>query len=351
MKLSALNIRLGALVLIILIIVAQCLWLWKYAGFPFNAALSDALISYLLLLILFWFTGSSFNYYLPRRAQYLIIPLQSMLFTLAWLGAVRYLLRSLIDVPGYDAFWEESYWIRGLIAWILLCDYTAFQLLSRHYEQKEAEKHKHSSDFRLRQEAELFKLRQQLHPHFLFNSLNSINALIGRQPEAAREMLQTLSAFLRNTLTKEDKDLITFKKEYEDLQLYLKMERMRFGHRLQVEERLSPECQHVQIPPFLLQPLLENAIKYGLYGTIGEVWISITAECSGNLLKFTISNPFDKETVAPRGTGFGIASIQRRLYLLFGQNNLLQTKTLLRENQPVFVAQLTVPISGIPKEI
>lgn len=332
----------------ILLVIAQCFWLWKYGGFPFEIALTDALVSYILLIILFWFTSSSFNYYLPRTAQYLVIPLQSMLFALAWLGVARYLLLVLIETPHYTAFWEQSYWVRGLIAWILLCDYSAFQLLSRQYEQKEAEKNKHSSDFLLRQEAELFKLRQQLHPHFLFNSLNSINALIGKKPEAAREMLQTLSAFLRNTLTKEDKDLITFQKEYEDLQLYLKMEHMRFGHRLRIEETLAPDCLQVQIPPFLLQPLLENAIKYGLYGTTGEVWIKIAAECNGNVLKFTISNPFDNETVAPRGTGFGIASIQRRLYLLFGQNDLLQTRTKWLKGQPVFFAQLTIPIVGIP---
>ena len=91
---------------------------------------------------------------------------------------------------------------------------------------------------RLTKEAELFKLRQQLQPHFLFNSLNSINALISVQPEQARKMIQQLSDFLRGTLKKEDQQWVNLSEELQYLQLYLDIEKVRFGHRLSDDNKM-----------------------------------------------------------------------------------------------------------------
>ena len=98
-------------------------------------------------------------------------------------------------------------------------------------EQSEQEVRKQDAE-KLTKEAELFKLRQQLQPHFLFNSLNSINALIGSRPQEARKMVQQLSDFLRGTIRKEEHQWVTLKEELQYLQLYLDIEKVRFGHRL-----------------------------------------------------------------------------------------------------------------------
>jgi LytS/YehU family sensor histidine kinase len=192
-------------------------------------------------------------------------------------------------------------------------------------EQQDTEKRKSEAE-KLSREAELFKLRQQLQPHFLFNSLNSINALIGSKPAQARTMIQQLSDFLRGTLKKDDQQWITLDEELQHLQLYLEIEKVRFGHRLSftiMNETLS-ECS---LPVMLLQPVVENAIKFGLYDTTGEINISIEASNEEGFLSLVVKNPFDQETSSPKkGTGFGLASIERRLYLLFGRTDLLKTR-------------------------
>ncbi len=193
-------------------------------------------------------------------------------------------------------------------------------------EQQESDKRKADAE-KFSKEAELFKLRQQLQPHFLFNSLNSISALTGTQPEKARHMIQQLSDFLRGTLRKEDQ-WSSLKEEIEYLELYLDIEKVRFGHRLQTSVLYDEETLQLKLPSLLLQPVVENAIKFGLYDTIGDVMITIEAKKTNNSLEIIICNPFDAETAQPlRGTGFGLSSIQRRLYLLFLRKDLLQTRT------------------------
>ena len=122
--------------------------------------------------------------------------------------------------------------------------------------------------------------------------------------------------------------------------MYLDIEKIRFGHRLQTEIIISESAQDSLIPALLLQPIVENAIKFGLYDTTGDVLIKIFANQENNQLSITFSNPFDPETASPaRGTGFGLASVQRRLYLLFGRNDILQT--FVRDKQ--FITIIIIP--------
>ncbi|MEO6638660.1 MAG: histidine kinase, partial [Ginsengibacter sp.] len=192
----------------------------------------------------------------------------------------------------------------------------------------------------LTREAELFNLRQQLQPHFLFNSLNSISALTGTQPEKARHMIHQLSDFLRGTLRQDDQQWNSLADEIQHLQLYLEIEKVRFGHRLQTDIKHEEEILHFKLPALLLQPVVENAIKFGLYDTTGNVLISLNAIAENNYLKITIINPFDVETSQPlKGTGFGLSSIKRRLFLLFARHDLLSTK----REQDLFITTILIP--------
>src|SRR4029077_2679 len=139
-------------------------------------------------------------------------------------------------------------------------------------EQKQMYAHKTEAE-QLAREAELYKLRQQLQPHFLFNRLNSISALTGTQPEKARHMINQLSEFLRGTLKKDEKQWNTLDEEMQYLQLYLDIEKVRFGYRLQTEILCDEDARTLKLPAMLLQPVVENAIKFGLYDTTGEVKI------------------------------------------------------------------------------
>jgi len=205
-------------------------------------------------------------------------------------------------------------------------------------DHKETEKRKSEAE-KLARDAELYNLRQQLQPHFLFNSLNSINALIGFKPEKARKMIHQLSDFLRGTLKKDDQLLVPLVDELQHLNLYLDIEKVRFGHRLETEISCDNHCEEAMLPSLLLQPIVENAIKFGLYDTTEKVTISIRAEIDGSNLVVMVQNPYDPQTTRPKGTGFGLRGVQRRLYLLFARNDLMET----HQNDNIFTTIIKIP--------
>jgi two-component system LytT family sensor kinase len=190
----------------------------------------------------------------------------------------------------------------------------------------------------LLKEAELFKLRQQLQPHFLYNSLNSISALIMIAPDKAQEMIGKLSDFLRSSVKRESEDTMPIEEELKYIESYLAIESVRFGDRLQIhfEKEYTDDAA---IPPFLLQPILENAIKFGLYGNTGVVEIMIHILLERDMLILTITNPFDPNMQPPKGTGFGLTGIQRRLYLIYARTDLLET---LKDDE-TFTTTLKIP--------
>jgi LytS/YehU family sensor histidine kinase len=207
-------------------------------------------------------------------------------------------------------------------------------------EQQENEQRKEEAE-KISKDAELLKLRQQLQPHFLFNSLNSISALAGTQPEKARHMIQQLSDFLRGTLKKEEHQQVSLQEEIHHLQLYLDIEKVRFGHRLQTKLEVDEQAASMLIPVLLLQPVVENAIKFGLYDTTENVLIRIKADgTKKDMLEILIENPYDPSTtIATQGTGFGLASIARRLYLLYARQDLIRTS----KTDQLFTTHILIP--------
>lgn len=192
----------------------------------------------------------------------------------------------------------------------------------------------------LLREAELFKLRQQLQPHFLYNSLNSISALIMIEPSKAQEMIGKLSDFLRSSVKREAQDVIPIAEELSYIEAYLAIESVRFGDRLQVKFE-KEYTDDAMVPPFLMQPILENAIKYGLYGKTGNVAISMHIVLEGDMLVITVTNPYDPQTQSAKGTGFGLEGIRRRLYLLYARADLLDTT----KDGTLFTTILKIPQS------
>ena len=312
-----------------------------FFGLPWNAAIIDSAICNTLLLLICLLVMNTLRYYLPRGNQYINIFSLCLFLTIIWLLISKWLLGlSLGHYPGYKDLLHHSLSIRFSIAFLLLGCVTMISILwYAQQEQKEKDERKTDAE-KLAKEAELFKLRQQLQPHFLFNSLNSISALTGTQPEKARHMIQQLSDFLRGTLRRDEQQWSTLQEELEYLQLYLDIEKVRFGYRLQTDIQCEEAALQMKLPSLLLQPVVENAIKFGLYDTVGEVMIGIYAKKKNEMLEVTVENPFDEETAQPlQGTGFGLASIKRRLFLLFARHDLLQTSN--RNNQ--FITTLIIP--------
>jgi len=308
--------------------VADNAMVLQFFGLPWKAAIIDSVIANTLLLLACLLVMNTLRYYLPKGKQYINIFSICVFLTIVWLLLTKWLLKiALGHYDGYTDLLNHSLSIRFSIAFLLLGCITMISMLwFNQQEQKENEARKTDAE-KLTKEAELFKLRQQLQPHFLFNSLNSINALIGSRPEEARKMVQQLSDFLRGTIKKEDTQWVTLLEELQYLQLYLDIEKVRFGNRLATEIDVEEEIKQLKLPALLLQPIVENAIKFGLYDTIGETVVRLKAYIEGDSLVISVQNPFDPETASPRkGTGFGLKSVQRRLYLLFARTDLLTTE-------------------------
>jgi len=187
---------------------------------------------------------------------------------------------------------------------------------------------------------EINTIQQQFKPHFLFNSLNSINALTMNNPDEARKMIQLLSEFMRGSIQTNQHKTITLREEIKQLQLYTDIEKVRFGDRLTVEYDIPEELESCTLPVLILQPLMENAIKYGLYGNIDGITITVKATMKDHELHVIVSNPYDEITQKTnKGTGFGINSIERKMLLIYSRSNLLTTK---KENA-IFKVTLKVP--------
>lgn len=297
-------------------------------NFPFQVAILDSLITNTILLLAAFLVLNITKYYLPTTTyQYISVIAACAVLCGLWLWVINSFLKIFFsDSQIYLSFLHNSLVVRYSIAFLMLIIVTIASVLWYNWvEQKKIDRRKSDAE-RLSKEAELFKLRHQLQPHFLFNSLNSINALIGINPQQARKMVLQLSDFLRGTLKKEESQMVTLDEEVSYLNLYLEIEKVRFGNRLVTDIALPDECKQMLIPSLLLQPIVENAIKFGLYDTTGETLIKIHCKKESDGLLIMVSNPHDPETSLPmKGTGFGLSSIKRRLYLLFARNDLLTT--------------------------
>lgn len=305
-----------------------------------SLALNDGLVSATTTTLCCYVIANALNHYLPRRKGYFYIVIWGLALAAISVSLDRWILQYVVYDKNYLNHVNLSLPLRFfinalLIAWIAMINI----LWNIQQEHKENEQRKADAE-RLARDAELYNLRQQLQPHFLFNSLNSIIALIGRKPEEARNMTFQLSDFLRGTLRKDDQQLIALKDELDHLQLYLSIEKVRFGHRLETQVTYDEGCLTKTLPAMIMQPLVENAIKYGLYDTTEKVTITVACSCPNHMLQIQIENPYDSESNKPRrGTGFGLRGVQRRLYLLFGRTDLLETQA----TKHIFTSIIKIP--------
>ena len=301
----------------------------------------DTIVSFGLLGSMCILIVKTMHYYLPQSEKYWYV----LFVSLGISGVGTLVSKFLLDLimkndSSYLQTLHQSGGMRFGVGFLLVGCICMMNLLW--YIQEEQKKmNEHTEEAKqMAKDAELYKLRQQLQPHFLFNSLNSISALTGTQPEKARHMIFQLSEFLRGTLKKDEKQWNTLEEEMQYLELYLEIEKVRFGHRLQTNIFCDDDALQLQLPSMLLQPVVENAIKFGLYDTTGEVLIKVEAKKTDDSLKVVVENPFDPETAQPlKGTGFGLASIQRRLFLLFARQDLLKTE----KEDSRFITTILIP--------
>ncbi|MGC9343112.1 MAG: sensor histidine kinase [Bacteroidales bacterium] len=187
-------------------------------------------------------------------------------------------------------------------------------------------KEKISNEANLRtlvREAELNMLKAQINPHFLFNALNSISLLTKKDPSSAREMIIKLSDYLRYSLRFGEESMISFREEIENMERYLEIEKIRFGKKLVYSKNIEEEAETVMLPNMILQPLLENAIKHGVYESLVPITIEISGKIENNYLLINIENEYDPEGIPRKGAGIGLKNISSRLQLIYNRVDLL----------------------------
>lgn len=331
------------LLLIVMPVLAGILSMWgllRQTGVgQYWESLADAAISCIWLVVFAWLLNTILRFYRPTNGREWMLVVWIFIFSILWLILSWVPQVFYHSETEYGNLVRSTFWLRFFLANLLLgCTSLIAWVRSNTLSEYQSQKRLNEIQ-KLARQTELNSIRQQLQPHFLFNSLNSIYALIGKDPDKARTMVRQLSDFLRGTLRRDAAQLADLDEELLHTRLYLEIEKVRFP-RLEVNWSIGELPSGLKMPVMLLQPAVENAIKFGLYDTIGTVNIDIQVACEGNNLILGIGNPFDPATEqVSRGTGFGLDSIRRRLFLLFGRQDLLQTKT---ENQ-YFHLQITIP--------
>ncbi|MGA7379824.1 MAG: histidine kinase [Terriglobales bacterium] len=215
-------------------------------------------------------------------------------------------------------------WITGVLLYVMSVTFH-YVLLA---EQASREAQARALEARvLARDAELKALRAQVNPHFLFNCLHSVSALTTSDAGKAREMCILLADFLRTTLRLGGKETITLEEELALVRGYLAIEKVRFGARVRMEENVEKKTMDVLIPPLLLQPLVENAIRHGIANLPEGGVIRLSAQENANVVSILVENSFDPDSPAPLKTGLGLDNIRQRLDTRYGSEASISVRT------------------------
>jgi two-component system, LytTR family, sensor histidine kinase AlgZ len=251
-----------------------------------------------------------------------------------------HLIDSLKIAPSISPMYEP--WIAGICSTLVLI----FLLIaSMHYviigfEQSNDSERQTFELKLLAQDAELRALRAQIDPHFLFNSLNSISALTTSDPAKARTMTLMLADFFRRSLELGSRSHIPLGDEIALISEFLTIEQVRFGTRLNIEEDIKNECRNVMVPPLILQPLVENAVRHGIAHLIEGGTLRLRCEGRGDRLVIQIQNPIDRDRPRSKGNGLGLKNVRSRLKTLYDN----EAQVDVEETNEYYLIKLTIPI-------
>ncbi len=252
----------------------------------------------------------------------------AIVLALAWAYSAGFISRQFLTGSAYLAYQESHLTNRilfGFVFYTLMA--TVFYLYIFYLKNREKTEREKALKQEVR-EAVLSALKSQINPHFLFNSLNSIASLTLINPDKAHEMVIALSDFMRYSLRKQHNEMVSLEEEISHSRLYLQIEKIRFGDRLTYSFQIDKECLECQIPTLLLQPLFENAVKYGVYEATEQVAILLLAKKEKDHTILSISNNYDAEAAPVKGEGIGLKNVQERLRLVYNSNNLMKTENI-----------------------
>jgi hypothetical protein len=248
-----------------------------------------------------------------------------------WIGAARAIAAGLSTIQSFNAIDAQVsrvypvlfgsgvllYLLAVALFYILLSNEAAHEAAQRELQAQA-----------LAKESELKALKTQVNPHFIFNCLNSISALTSSDPATAREMCVRLAEFLRKTLGLGEKARIPLGEELDLAHAYLSVEQIRFGARLKFEENIDSEAVKYVVPPLLLQPLIENAIRHGVASLTDSGWVKLEIKRSAaNTVSIRIENNFDADAPRRRGAGIGLKNVRQRVDASYGNRARMDVRS------------------------
>jgi two-component system, LytTR family, sensor histidine kinase AlgZ len=330
--------------------LAAALSLAVRAGWPWVAALTGVVplaVVYGVVCLAAWYVCRAFPLQGARSVArvFLAQGAAASLTSATWVGFAQWWLRA--QLPA-QPFWSRDATLLLFAVGVLLFLFSA----AVHYvfialEDQETARRQALESAVLAREAELRALRAQVNPHFLFNSLHSIGSLAGTRPAAARDMSIALGEFLRQSLRLGGLAGVPLQQEVDLVAQYLAIEQVRFGDRLKVLVDVEPAAGSTLVPPLLLQPLVENAIKHGVAGLLEGGLVSIVARRESDRCVVTVANLFDPESTPRAGTGTGVRNVRDRLAMHFGT----QASFEARVEGDCFTVTLAYPCDRAPGRV
>ena len=316
-----------------------------FRGFGLNDSWSvlDAFISvtiYTAFTLSFKFQARFVEFQRNNLPRFLLTHFfAALLVSGLWISITKIILFWLIPNSIYQNLFNESIVVRIIIGMTIYFLITAFNYLIMYYDNYKEKVENEAALKNLITETELKNLKFQINPHFIFNSLNSIAALTHISSEKAASMTIKLADFMRSTLTN-TKPFSLLEDELKNCRMYVDIEKIRFGDKFTFEEKVDEALLKEEIPSMILQPLFENAIKYGVYEAMEKVQIQFIAKRIPGYIKIAVENNFESGGEKHKGEGIGLTNISKRMQILYQQENLIK----IEKEKNIFRVLLFFPL-------
>ncbi|MDP3150816.1 MAG: histidine kinase [Ignavibacteria bacterium] len=337
------NKLIGGIAVWLLGIAASFAILYLGMNLTIGWSLLDGFVSvtvYTAFTLSFKFQAQFVEFQRQKLPRFLLTHLLAALLVSAlWVSIIKIFLFWMIDQTSYQRFFNESIAVRIIIGMTVYFLITAFNYLFLYYDNYKEKVESEVSLKNLLTETELKNLKFQINPHFIFNALNSIASLTHISSEKAASMTIKLADFMRSTLTN-TKPFSILEDELKNCRMYVDIEKIRFGDKFTFEEKIDESLLKEEIPSMILQPLFENAIKYGVYEAMEKVQIQFIAERIPGYIKIAVENNFDSGGEKHKGEGIGLTNINKRMQMLYNQNDLIK----IEKEENIFRVMLFFPL-------
>ncbi|MEZ4938559.1 MAG: histidine kinase [Crocinitomicaceae bacterium] len=307
-------------------------WLFYYMIIGLNLFANKRLNGKAVTLVLLMYLGSILLTHILRyfyiRRGYVSLKIQQLIPRIIAASIVTGVIlkfyqialnRLVVHFSTNEFTWKDNY-IDFVGSSILIFLWSVFYFAYQYFDKSRREEIKNLQWEALQNQIELNNLKSQLNPHFMFNSLNSIRALIDIDQKNAKESITKLSTLLRTSLMMGKKNVVSIEEEIDLVKNYLDLEKIRFEERLHVEIDVCKDALDIEIPPLMIQTLVENSIKHGIGKKVEGGKIIINAKVTDDSCKIEVRNPGQISPIKENTTSIGIKNTKDRLRLMFGKN-------------------------------